>query len=266
MTSEKILSADLLELVFDGRNKTYGAYELRKTYNTRITKAMLITSGIIVLAFGIALARPVKESDNQLYKLTTVIELEKIVNDPIPPPPVHVEPPPPERTVHDATIAIVPDELVTEPPPSIDDKQNANSDVFAMEGQDASGIAEPTSIVGNTGVIEAPQKRDTGPLTIVEVEAKFQGDWGRFLRKYLRGEAPIDKGAPAGRYNVRIQFVVDIDGTVSDIKPLTNVGYGMEEEAIRVIKKSDKWEPAIQNGYPVKAYRIQPITFEIPEE
>jgi protein TonB len=62
-----------------------------------------------------------------------------------------------------------------------------------------------------------------------------------------------------------IQFVVDLEGKVSDIKPLTNFGYGMEEEAMRVIRRATKWEPAIQNGHPVKAYRKQPVTFVIED-
>ncbi len=53
--------------------------------------------------------------------------------------------------------------------------------------------------------------------------------------------------------------MVDTEGNVSDIKPLTNHGYGLEEEAIRVLKKAAKWEPAIQNGINVKAYRKQVI-------
>ena len=60
-----------------------------------------------------------------------------------------------------------------------------------------------------------------------------------------------------------VQFVIDQEGKVSEITALTNMGYGMEQEAIRVLKKADKWNPAIQNGRPVKMYRRQPITFLI---
>jgi protein TonB len=63
-----------------------------------------------------------------------------------------------------------------------------------------------------------------------------------------------------------MQFVVELEGKVSDITAMTNHGYGFEEEAIRVLKKAAKWEPAIQNGRPVKAYRRQVIIFEVPEE
>ena len=59
---------------------------------------------------------------------------------------------------------------------------------------------------------------------------------------------------------------MDIDGTVSDIKALTNLGYGLEQEAIRVLKKAAKWKPAIQDGRQVKAYRKQAITFQVTTE
>jgi protein TonB len=60
--------------------------------------------------------------------------------------------------------------------------------------------------------------------------------------------------------------VVDKEGNVSDVKALTSHGYGMEDEAVRVIKKGPQWKPAIQNGRNVKAYRRQPITFQIEEQ
>jgi protein TonB len=62
-----------------------------------------------------------------------------------------------------------------------------------------------------------------------------------------------------------VQFIVDKDGNVSEVKALTSHGYGMEEEAVRVIKRGPKWTPAIQNGRQVKAYRKQPITFVVTE-
>jgi protein TonB len=63
-----------------------------------------------------------------------------------------------------------------------------------------------------------------------------------------------------------VQFIVDKQGNISDVKALTNHGYGMEEEAIRAIKRGPKWTPAIQNGRNVNAYRKQPITFVVAEE
>ncbi|HET9429556.1 MAG TPA: energy transducer TonB, partial [Chitinophagaceae bacterium] len=65
---------------------------------------------------------------------------------------------------------------------------------------------------------------------------------------------------------VWVQFIVDKEGAISDVKALSNHGYGMEEEAVKVIRKGPAWIPAIQNGRAVKAYRKQPITFVVTGE
>lgn len=103
----------------------------------------------------------------------------------------------------------------------------------------------------------------------VEIDAGFPGGpakWREFLQRNLRGEVPVDNGAPTGNYTVIVIFVVDKNGNVSDLKPLTKLGYGMEEEAMRVISRSGKWKPAMNNGKEVTAYRKQPITFQIVEQ
>jgi hypothetical protein len=106
-------------------------------------------------------------------------------------------------------------------------------------------------------------------FTKVEVEASYPGGenaWRRFLEQNLDATVPVKKKAPAGVYTVIIQFVVDKEGYVSNIIPLTNHGYGMEEEVMRLLKKAPRWRPASQSEKPVKAYRKQPVTFVIDEE
>ncbi|MCW3075143.1 MAG: energy transducer TonB [Flaviaesturariibacter sp.] len=125
-------------------------------------------------------------------------------------------------------------------------------------------------LVGSMGfaqdnVVAAPSAFDT-TFSRVEVEASFPGGlsaWSAFLSQNLRSNVPIRKKAPAGTYNVIVQFIVDKTGLVTDIKSLTNHGYGMEEEVVRVIRRSPRWSPARQNGRMVKAYRQQPLTFVV---
>lgn len=103
----------------------------------------------------------------------------------------------------------------------------------------------------------------------VDVEASYPGgdkEWRKFLERTLNGNVPLDNGAPAGKYTVIVQFVVTKDGSITDVRALTNHGYGMEKEVIRVIKAGPKWVPAQQNGRIVKAYRRQPVTFVVMEE
>ncbi len=77
---------------------------------------------------------------------------------------------------------------------------------------------------------------------------------------------PIKKKAPFGTYTTIVRFIVAKDGSISDIQPETNVGYGMEEEVMRVIRRGPKWTTASQDGRKVNAYRRQPITFLVSDK
>ena len=106
-------------------------------------------------------------------------------------------------------------------------------------------------------------------FTKVEEEATFPGGnnaWRKFLEKNLNASVPSDNDAPAGLYKVIIRFIIDKDGSTSGINAETKEGFGMEQEAIRVIQASGKWVPAVQNGRPIKAYRRQPISYIIENE
>jgi bla regulator protein blaR1 len=112
----------------------------------------------------------------------------------------------------------------------------------------------------------ATQLPDTKIFEKVEIEPAFPGakeGWVKYLQKNLNATVPVDNGAPEGQYTVTAQFIVDANGDISDLKALTNYGYGMEEEVLRIIAKGPKWEPAVQDGKKVNAYRRQPVTFVI---
>lgn len=102
-----------------------------------------------------------------------------------------------------------------------------------------------------------------------EEEAKFPGEensWRRFLERNLNPEVPVKNRAPEGMYTVIVSFVVNSNGQLADIKATTNFGYGMEQEVVRLLKKSPNWVPAFQFGRNVKAYRLQPVTFVVTKD
>ena len=270
MEPNKILSAKLIDLVFDDRNKEYGAYELRNTYSRRIKKSLLITFVISALAFGGAvLANSVKKVKSR-YTVGPVVQLTEI-KEKKPPEKLPEPEKKPEvekvRTEKLTQLVIKPDDEVTDPPPSIDDLDSAQIDTKTRAGKPDIFIAEPPQLPGDAnGIFEKPVTEDPGPFTSVEVDAKFIGNWKSFLERNLNAGVATDNNAPAGRYSVVVQFVVDVEGNVSDIKTLTTHGYGLEAEAVRALKKATKWEPAIQNGRKVKAYRKQVITFDVVDE
>lgn len=111
--------------------------------------------------------------------------------------------------------------------------------------------------------------RPAKPAANVDSSATFPGGdraWSKFLVKNLRfPQATIDdvKRRQARQWTVIIRFTVTTDGTVKDVVAETNHGGGLEEEAIRLIKKSGKWIPATRNGVPVESYKRQPIVFAL---
>ena len=114
-----------------------------------------------------------------------------------------------------------------------------------------------------------PDSSDGNVFEKVDVEATFPGGdaaWRKYLEKNLNPLVPVDNGAPIGIYTVIVQFIVNKTGEISDIKTMTNFGYGMEQEVMRIMKNSPMWVPAKQNDRLVKAYRKQPITFVIEDE
>jgi GldM C-terminal domain len=104
----------------------------------------------------------------------------------------------------------------------------------------------------------------------VEVEASYPGGsqaWKKYLEKNLKGEVPTDNGAPEGKYPVQVRFIVKKDGSISDVKAITKMGYGTEQEVVRLIKASGKWNPGSQSGGRfVSSYHVQPVTFMVDDD
>ena len=107
------------------------------------------------------------------------------------------------------------------------------------------------------------------PDFILQNPAEFIGgmeEWKKFLERNLNNNIPSLNSAPAGKYTVTVQFIVNKEGDISDVQAKNDPGYGCKEEAIRVIRSSPTWEPAIQNNIPVSYRAIQQINFVVPNK
>jgi protein TonB len=277
MEINKILSADILDIIFEGRNKEYGAYQLRKDYNRRLMIALIVTASVILLAFGGFLLSnflnqegPKKDMVVQDVQLEEIKQEEKKEEPPPPPPPKPPEPPKVEMAKFTPP-KIVPDEQVKEEekPPEVEKLEETKIGTVNQEGVKDEGIVAPPVEDAGKGVVEAPKKVEEDwdkTFTKVEIESEYPGGsaaWQRYLNKTLRyPQEAIDNEIQG---TVVIQFIVDKEGTVSDVEAIS----GPEElraEAVRVIKKSGKWTPAVQNGRQVKSYKKQPIVFRLETE
>lgn len=188
-------------------------------------------------------------NDTATVEELTIVE-EKQIPPPPPPPKIEERKFIPPKVVKDGE-APPEVELRKFTPPKVVKDEAAK---LPTEGQwkEAAGKADPSQVYSK-----------------VEIEASFPGGvkaWEDFLRTNLNAAIPVDKGAPAGRYTIFVRFIVDKDGNTSDFKALTNHGFGMEQEVLRVLKLTNKWTPAVQGGRAVKAYRTQPVTFVVEEQ
>ncbi len=277
MEPNKILNADILDILFEGKNKAYGAYQLRKTYNSRIVKAM-IAVGLLLLVVvgGTVLANIINERASKEELTVIDNQMAEVKKDepppPPPPPPPPTPPPPPEiKQIQFTPPKIVKDEEVKKDEVIKELEPDAVISTKTVESDNTKQIVQAPVEDKGTQVVEVPTKavEEDKIFTKVEIEAEYPGGtaaWRKFLERNLNGGVANDNSAPPGTYTVVVRFIVAKDGSVSEITPETNVGYGMEKEAVRAIQKAPKWTPAQQNGNIVKAYRRQPITFVVAEE
>lgn len=275
MERNQILKSDLLDILFDGRNKTYGAYELRKTYNKRLTVALIGTIALILLfLIGSAIANKLRNDENAVQLKTTETTLQKIKPDqpppPPPPPPPKVPPPPPVATVKFTPPKVVKDEEVIKPPPEVKQIEAAKVDVKTVEGTKDLGIVAPPTDLKGTNVVAAPVEKKEDPdkiFTKVEIEATFPGGldaWSRYVSRAITSH--IDEFSDGDYGTCVVRFIVDKTGNVSDVQATTMKGTKLAEVAVNAIRNGPKWVPAQQNGRYVNAYRLQPVTLQNPNQ
>jgi protein TonB len=272
MDVNKILNADILDIIFDGKNKEYGAYDLRKTYNRRLLRAILITSVIILLLFGGFFLSNISGAGKKAAPVIEDVQLEDVKeekkNEPPPPPPPKVEPPKVEMAKFTPPKIVKDNEVKEEEkPPEQEKLEDTKIGTVNQEGVKDDGITAPPVSDAGKGVVEAPKDNEDYDKTFtkVEIESDFPGGtaaWLRYLNKNLR--YPDDAVNNEIQGTVVVQFIVDKEGNVSDVNPISGPeNGGLREEAVRVIKKSGKWTPAVQNGRQVKSYKKQPIVFRL---
>lgn len=159
------------------------------------------------------------------------------------------QPPPPPPKVQVPEIVEVPDEE------EIEEEIEVELDVEVTE----------ETVVEEIVFEEAPEEENVDEIfTIVEETATFPGGqaaWGKFLQKNLKYPRQAQRMGIEGR--VFVQFIVERDGSLTDIKVVRGVGAGTDEEAVRVLKSSPKWKPGKQRGKPVRQKYIQYITFKL---
>lgn len=202
--------------------------------------------------------------------LAEVEPKEKI--EPLPPPKLKPLPPLQMATINAAPPRIVPNEQVNpeDVPPTQDDMDHVKLGTVNHPGALDDGLVAPPSNEGiSTGVTVAPEKKDADDDVIwrsVEIEASYEGGpaaWQRFLIKNFH--VPQEAISEETGGTVIVEFVVDKEGNVSNVQAISGPEV-LRQEAVRVIKKSGKWNPGNQNGRKVNSFKRQPIVVLLQNE
>ena len=248
------------DIVFEGRNQSYGAYVLRKIYSKNLAIATVVTLVLLAaMIYGPALAA--------LLKSTEVVEKappRKLVYTELsaPPPIDKPKPPPPQiqlpklqKVIKFVPPKVVKEQVVEEVPTIEEIKQN---EVAAVE------VEGPTEVVFEEPVEEVVVEDENQIFTVVEQQPEFEGGYEamiNFIKKNLRYPASARRMGVDG--TVYVQFVVSKDGSISEVKTIRGISADCDREAERVVKAMPAWKPGRQNGKPVFVRFVLPIKFKL---
>lgn len=266
MNSELIMKSDVLDILFENRNKAYGAYMLRKFYNKRLIKSLAVTFGSVVLFSAFTLlpesAEPVNyfASDPGFTKLTELVkkvEVKPKIKEGIKAKPL--------STVKFLTkIKLV--DKIDSVDILLDPAQREvgnNSNIIINSGLIHLGIhlRETDEETGGITTSAATPVAITQPLEVAEIMPQYPGGM-EALRKFLIRHLSNPRELEAGELvSVKVKFVVGYDGKLQHFQLVQDGGTEFNEEVIRVLKKMPAWIPGRSNGQSVPVYYTIPVRF-----
>lgn len=284
-----LTSKEWRDIVFEGKNKEFGAYDLRKNSESRHTWAVIyLFIGLVVLLFLIfgymkwsdyRAEKAALEAKEKAEKMAAAMLQEQEQEQP--------EEAEPEQQKMEMEIPEVPEEVlatVQVTQIAIVDADKVKNEVMTQEEQKEDNTAR--GIVNQEGsddadkfqavkeqvvVVEEPkvEKKPEPEQIFVAVEqpAEFKGGMGalmKWLSNNIRYPEAAQQNGISGK--VVVKFVVEKDGSVSSPTILKGVDKDLDQEAIRVVKRMPKWQPGKNNGQPVRSYFQLPVTFRIQNQ
>ncbi len=261
MTKQEVHTAPMDEIVFEHRNKMYGAYILRKLYKKHVTRAMLLSIAILLAGLAYPLINSYYAQKRSKYLEKTVssefMDMDKPKEEAPPPPP----PPPPPPAALEQKVKFVAPVVTTE-------EVVEDADIFNQDDLSKNTTNEPVAAVDEAApaaVQEVIEVEETKPVfTIVEEMPSFPGgdaERNKFLAENINYPQQALENSIQG--TVYVSFVVDSKGNVTDVKLLRGIGGGCDEEAVRVVKMMPQWHPGKQNGKQVRVLFNMPVYFKI---
>lgn len=262
-SNNDLFSREWCDLVFDPRYRTYGGYELRTNSSRRLIRSLLIAGIVFILIVSAPLLIkqifPKKAEKDTTVRILTDIKLEKpkvenILKE-IPPPPA-----PLRNSIKFVIPLVKPDELVAEEQPptqkELIEEKSAIGKVNFDKGSD--DITAPAAVTDNAKITEESDV----PLLVADQMPQFPGgerEMMRFIKFNLHYPPSAQENGVQG--TVILNFVVDREGKITNIKVIKGIGFGCDEESIRVLQKMPLWSPGKQRGQAVLVSFTMPIRF-----
>ncbi len=259
---QQFVISDFDDLVFEHRNREYGAYQLRKRYN-RAVLAGLITS-VIFAVIGVMIPFISRPAGDKVVMGGTGYYQVTLENLQPPPEEFYVPPPPPS-----ASMAQKMQEVVEYVPPVVVDSivpvelapLSTDEILSATEGE---GVDASGSGFGDELIEGGDSYGNEEPLFIVETMPTFRGGDLNVFRNWVnkRTRYPEEAITNKIRGTVFLTFIVEKDGTVSNVTVIKGVHPLLDDEAVKAIASSPKWSPGLQRGQPVRVRFQIPLTFQ----
>lgn len=274
LTKFDLYDVEWLDLVFDHRNKEYGAYELRQNYGSTMSKAMgMAFAGLSILIIAAVVFKP---TPPPVFKFIPVELTPKTIIEPVKAELKKIQPPKSEPVKQAApvkTMESLPPVVVPTDPP-VEPHKTAELLASTIGSADSKGADKPGNVLdskgtdgGNTGtaaVDNSIHDVGSGGLEVMPEPVGGSAAWSKFLQKNLRFPAVAQEQGLSGR--VIMSFVIEKDGSLSNIKVERGAGFGFDEEAVRVLKLAKAWKPGMQNGQPVRVKYVIPMNFQLAEQ
>lgn len=276
MSKIDLISSDWVDLVFEGRNKAYGAYRLRKSTTKRNILAMVAVVLLLIVAFIILTVKNFVDEQRAKVAMTQVAELtnykqpEKKAE--VKQKKVEVEP---ERVVERVkssikfTAPVIKKDEEVKPDEELKTQDELMSTKTAIGTFDVKGNDDANGeILKAKEVIAEPEppkhEEEDKVFDIVEQQPMFPGGQTalmKYLSEHTKYPVVAQENGVQGR--VTVQFVVEKDGSISDVHVLRGVDPSLDKEAVRVVKSMPRWTPGKQNGINVRVnYRV-PVLFRL---
>ena len=275
MAKLDIFKKEWLDVVFEGRNKEYGAYDLRRLSPKATNIGLVVASAAFVLALlAPAIARMIGVNKGEDQVEEKIIETEVVLSEPPPvneeepPPPPPVEPPPPRvDQVRMPEPEVVPaEEVQDEEPPTVEQLKLADPGSKTIEGDPNAEIRIDLPVGEGDIDAEVTETSSNQIFRSVEVDPQPPGGMQAFM-KWVGDNYDYPQGAIEAGVNgvVQVSFVVERDGSLTDIQIVRDLKYGTGEAAVKLLSKADKWSPGVQNGRPVRVAYTLPIRLNLQQ-